>query len=342
MRLRDYHHQLAVLFFLVIFGIGLFVRLDQFLLQILIDDEWHAVHQLLHSTPANIATSFGHADYSIPLTLLYWFEAEQFGLSELLMRWPMMLAGILTLIVFPLYVFRQFSQHEAILFGSVIALSPLLVIYSRTARPYAITLFLVYLSVWAFYRFYDNADTEKPGQRLRYALLYCVSAAMAVWLHLIAGFFVVAPFILEASRLIIKPTVSVKRNLLALLSIGLPALALIWLLILPPLVNSLHALTVKAGSDLPSIDSLTGALYLWIGTRSGMLVIACCFLGLIGFPRVIKQSVISINILLGFVLTVLLILVSQPAWVQHPLTLARYLLPILPLLLLSIACGLYT
>ena len=33
---------------------------------------------------------FGHADYSIPLGLLYGVEARAFGLSETAMRWPML------------------------------------------------------------------------------------------------------------------------------------------------------------------------------------------------------------------------------------------------------------
>ncbi len=32
---------------LIIFCAGVYFRLDQFLLQVLLDDEWHAVHQLL-------------------------------------------------------------------------------------------------------------------------------------------------------------------------------------------------------------------------------------------------------------------------------------------------------
>ena len=55
--------------------LGAFFRIDQFSGQVLIDDEWHAVHQLLRLSPAQMFVDFGHADYSIPLGLLYGLPA---------------------------------------------------------------------------------------------------------------------------------------------------------------------------------------------------------------------------------------------------------------------------
>ena len=333
--------QMRMLLVMIAIAIGFYVRLDQFLIQTLIDDEWHAVHQLLQSTPAKIATSFGHADYSIPLTLLYWLEARLFGLSELLMRWPMMLFGLATIVVFPLYIYRHFSQEEAVLFGFLLALSPVLTIFSRTARPYAITLFLVYLAVWAFYQCYRKVDDRNSSNRLIYGAVYCLATAIAVWLHLIVVFFVFSPFVVEAVRLLFKRNADRKRNFVLLVSIGVPALLLTSVLILPPLLSSLNALTVKAGSHLPSLDTVIGAVYIWLGTESGIMVIGCCVLALIGLPRLMKKSIITTNILVAFVFTFVLIVISQPAWVNHPFTLARYLLAIIPLLLLSVASGVY-
>jgi hypothetical protein len=74
--------------------LGVYLRLDQFGLQVLLDDEWHVLHQLLANPPSQLFLTFGHADFSIPLALFYWLEMNVFGLSELGMRWAMMLAGI--------------------------------------------------------------------------------------------------------------------------------------------------------------------------------------------------------------------------------------------------------
>jgi hypothetical protein len=69
------------------------------------------------------------------------------------------------------------------------------------------------------------------------------------------------------------------------------------------------------------------------------MLIVCMVLALIGLPGLIKQSAVMQSILTGFVLTVAIIFISQPAWVQHPLTFSRYLLPVIPLLLLAVASG---
>ena len=68
--------------------VGAVLRLQQIRAQVLIDDEWHAVHQLLRLSPAQMFVDFGHADYSIPLGLLDGLESRWFGLSETMMRVP--------------------------------------------------------------------------------------------------------------------------------------------------------------------------------------------------------------------------------------------------------------
>ncbi|HET8832182.1 MAG TPA: hypothetical protein VFN86_08915, partial [Casimicrobiaceae bacterium] len=42
---------------------GVYLRATQLSTQILLDDEWHAIHKLLHSDVKGIVTSFGVADY---------------------------------------------------------------------------------------------------------------------------------------------------------------------------------------------------------------------------------------------------------------------------------------
>ena len=153
-------------------ALGAWLRLDQFTAQVLIDDEWHAVHQLLKLTPSQMWLDFGHADYSIPLGLLYGLEARAFGLTETAMRWPMLVGGLATLVLFPLYVARRLGRATAAVFALLLAISPLLVIYSRMARPYAITLFLAWSAHAAFHRF-DAA----PRGRIAAGAAYAVAAA---------------------------------------------------------------------------------------------------------------------------------------------------------------------
>ena len=110
--------------FLLLVVIGSYLRLDQFTLQVLLDDEWHVIHQLLYKTPLELYQTFGEADFSIPLALLYWLELKLFGLSELAMRWPMMLAGISALIIFPFYTRNYIDDKATLVFLFLLAISP--------------------------------------------------------------------------------------------------------------------------------------------------------------------------------------------------------------------------
>jgi len=326
---------LKIILFLIM-ALGIYLRLNQFLIQTLMDDEWHAVHQLLTSTPSEIAASFGYADYSIPLTLFYWLESKIFGLSELMMRWPMMLMGIATLILFPVYSKKHVNLLIVNIFAFFIAISPVLIEYSRIARPYAITLFLVYFSILLFYKCYQSKNNA-----LRFGLLYLLTASLAIWLHLIVVFFIAAPFIFEFIKTLVIDKPNIKNNTVKLLKLGIPTLLLTALLIGPPLFNDMAAISSKAGNNLPDSNTLIAFLYLCYGTKSSLLVLLMGGLSLIGIYPLLKTSRLAVNIVVGFGLTVLVILILQPAWVQVPITFTRYVLPIIPLMLLSAAMGLY-
>lgn len=314
--------------------LGGWLRLDQFVAQVLIDDEWHAVHQLIGNTPRGILTSFGHADHSIPLTLFYWLEADLFGLSELAMRWPLMACGLATLLLFPAYVRQRLGAAEALVFGLLVALSPLLIIYSRTARPYALTLLLIFVAVHAF-----EAYRLDSGRRLRHGLLYAGAATLATWAHLLAAPFVVMPCLLEAGRLLLCRPADWRAAALRLLRLGVPTALAMLAVILPPLLANPGALSGKAGVDLPRAETWVGIWFAWFGTDSAAVLGGCLALCALGWRRMWATLPLARTILAGLLLTLLLILLARPAWVNHSLTLARYLLPVLPLLLLATALG---
>ena len=62
--------------------VGAALRAYQLPGQILVDDEWHALHKAIHSSYAEILTSFGAADHAIPITLYYKLATDTVGLSE--------------------------------------------------------------------------------------------------------------------------------------------------------------------------------------------------------------------------------------------------------------------
>jgi len=320
------------LVFLAVICIGAYLRLDQFLLQVLLDDEWHVIHQMLVKGPKELFLTLGHADFSIPLALLYSLESKLFGLSETSMRWPMMCAGLLALVVFPLYVRRFFGNKTALFFSILLAISPMLILYSRTARPYALTLLLSLLALGAFHRF---VEAEKSS--LKFGFIYAVCAMASAWLHLISLPLLVAPFlVLGLPALINRNWRSVGR----MFYLGVFTAAGLLALVLPPLLGHPEALSIKLGIHTPDLQTYHGVLYVWLGTSSVVVVLISLFLAALGAESVWRGLPLITSLLTGLGLTVVVVLLTQPEWVQHPLTLARYLLPAIPLLLLSISLGL--
>ena len=323
----------SIVLFALAIGGGIALRLDQLASQLLLDDEWHAVYRVAHDTPSSIFLDFGHSDSSIPLTLLYFAEAHAFGLSELAMRWPMMLAGIATIVLFPWYVARHVGRVEALLFAALLAISPVLYFFSRMARPYALTLLLVYVAHVAFRRYVEGATPKRTA-----AALYAGSATLAAWLHPVVAPFAVAPFVPAAWRWLR----TAGRERLALARLVVPAIAAgvpMAVLLLPPLLAHPESLSLKSGIDLPRVDTLADVWYSWFGTGSTTVLTLCAALAIVGAPTVWRRLPETDSILAGVVLSAVMIVVTRPAWIGNPLTLGRYLLPVVPLLLLSTACG---
>ena len=324
----------SLLPFALAVGAGLFLRLDQLASQLLLEDEWHAVYRVVHDAPMAVFLDFGHSDSSIPLTLLYLAEARAVGLSELAMRWPLVTAGIATLVLFPWYVARHVGRAEALLFAALLAISPLLYFFSRMARPYALTLLLVYVAHVAFRR-HCRAATPRRSD----AALYATSAALAAWLHPVVAPFVVAPFVPGVWRGLRgapgeRRAAFVRLAVPALLA-GIPMAALL----APPLLAHPESLGLKSGIDLPRTDTLIGIWFGWFGTGSTVAAAVCAALAIVGAPVVWRRLPETGSLLAGVALCASTIVATRPAWIGNPLTLGRYLLPVLPLLLLATACG---
>lgn len=320
---------LALLGALLAFGAWL--RFDQYFDQVLLDDEWHAVHQLLAGKgPAELLLAFGHADYSIPLGLLYWLEQRSFGLGEWAMRWPMLLAGLLSLALFSAWAWPRFSRRASLVFTGLLAASPMLAIFAHTARPYALTLLLSWLAMYALYRL-----LAEP-KRLRLAGGYGLAGSLCLWLHPVTAPFVLGPLALEALR---RPPGGSSRPWRPLAMAALAIVPLSALLLLPPWLADAGSLTGKVGGGHIGWDLLPGALHMWLGTPSRLCMLGLLVLALIGLPRVLGAERMLQGGLFGLVLTALALLLTQPAWVQHPLTFGRYLLPAVPLLALAAGAG---
>ena len=120
--------------------------------------------------------------------------ADGVGLDELTLRLPSLVAGLALLIGAPWIVWRRFGAAPAGVFAALLSFSPLLVLYSRIARAYAIGIALVFFALMALERWLAE---RKPGHALAYVSL----STLAVWFHQLTAPALMAPLALATGLL---------------------------------------------------------------------------------------------------------------------------------------------
>ena len=319
---------------------GAFLRWYQLGTQILLDDEWHAINKLLHADAHDIATHFGFADYSIPLTLYFRFLYLHGGLTEWGMRLPMLLAGVGLLLAVPWIARASISRPTSAVWVGLMALSPMMVYHSRTARPYAITTLLCVVAIFAFRHWW-----QRDRQRWRWAALYVAAAFLSGYLHLITLAFALVPFLFYGVVALgdcAAPSRRAQglRELRDLVVLGIATALPLAAALLPPLTNDWISLAAKAGTDSVTLHSGFRTLLICFGISSPWLLTVGIALGALGVHSVWQRDR-ELVAYLSFVVLVAIaaIAASHATWLQHPLNFARYIQPMVPFLLLALAEG---
>jgi hypothetical protein len=333
-------HRAWIVLLLLALAAAVFLRCDQLGTQFLLDDEWHAIHKLLRADAGDIATHFGLADYSIPLTLYYRFLYLHGGLSEWGMRLPMLLAGIGLLGAAPWLLRRLVALPALVAWVGLMAISPMMIYHTRTARPYAVTTLLCVVAIFAFLHWW-----RAPAGRARWAALYVGCTFLAGWLHLVVLSFARAPFLFFGGAALLDCVradrrAHAARRLLQLAVIGLVVVLVLAAALLPPLLTDAAALAAKTGTDSATLESMYRTLLICFGIASPWLLAvfaALCGVGLHAIWR--RDRELAAYLVFVVVIAVAAIAASHAAWLQHQLNFARYMQPAVPLLLLFAAEG---
>jgi hypothetical protein len=318
---------------------GAWLRWYQLPIQVLLDDEWHALHKVIHSDALGIATSFGFADHSIPLTLYYRFLALHGGLTEWVMHLPLLVAGIALLVVAAFSLMRETTPATRAAWVVLLAISPLLVYHSKTARPYALTSVLTFAAILAF-RHWWRRDRRGP-----WATTYVATTFLSGWLHPITLPFTLLPFVHYGVRALASsrgaPGAAPPRQALGrLCALGTVTALLLAAALVPPLVNDWTRFAAKAGTDSVTPESVYRTLLMLFGISQPPVLVVLVALAAHGVRRLWRRE----HDLVAYLATVTLgaavaIALARPQWIQHPGVYARYLLPALPFLLLFLAEG---
>lgn len=316
----------------------MFLRSTQLRIQVLVDDEWHAIHALLHSDVEAIVTRFGVADYSIPLTLYYRYLAHHGGLTEFAMHVPMLIAGVALLIVAPMMLRREITLPVAATWVALLAISPLLVYLSRTARPYSLTCVLAVIAALAFRNWWRG-----PKRTGLWGSVYVVSTWLAGWLHVVTLPFTLLPFIWYGVKTLVERGPTRQRARTGLRRLACLAVATagpLAVVLAPPLWGSFAQLAAKSGTDAVTLESAYRTSLMMFGISAAPLLVLAIILFGAGVRRFVQRDADFVGYI--GVLTVgsaAAIMLARPAWIHHPGVLARYMLPALPFVLLFVAEG---
>ena len=323
----------AVLFGAVI--VGAFLRLYQLPNQILFGDEWHAVHAAANSGYFSILSTFGAADRCIPITLYYKILMDTVGLSETAIRFPFFVGGVLTVIVLPIMVRPITERFVSNVFAWLLALSPTMIFYSRFARPYAITTLFSFLSCLFFFRWWVKNSRKD-------ALFYVLLTVAAGYGLLVDLPFVLGPFLFCFVWSVIGKEKNRVQGLLRLAGLGLVTIVPLLVLLAPPLYWDFSAISTKAGQSASGFPQVLGAFRILSGMDQGTVTIVAVIAAFFGLIRMlIGFPVFTLFLMSLSLLQLMALLWVKPVGIDSPHILARYLLPLLPFLLLAVSTGIY-
>jgi uncharacterized membrane protein len=294
-------------------------------------------------TIAGIVSNPGETTDSVPLTVYYKFMLDSAGfLSEWVLQAPSLLFGMLTVIVLPIAVRRLAGHRASLVFAWLLAISPLLIFYSRLARPYAFIPILTLGGVMAFIKWID-------GDGRKWAVIYVICAVAAPYLHLTALPFLAAPlFILPVEKLWeryrAKPPASVpvrplKGNETAWVFAIVPTLSA--LLIYFVLIDKSGTFSAKIAKNAPTAGTYIETIGLFYGTGFSWLAAALSVAGVIGAWQIVKQRRrFALYVFTACAFQVVFIVISSPFGSNAAIVFVRYMLSLLAVMLLVSAVGL--
>ena len=324
-----------LLAWLLLFAVAAWLRLWQIGHQVLIDDEWHAVHKLMHFGYKDIFLSFGHADHTIPLTLLFRTLADTIGLSEWRMRALPLAFGLATVLVLPWVARPWLKRCEPLVFAGLLALSPLLIHFARYVRPYALTVPMGFIAMLALWRWWHE-------RRPAWGWVFVVLATACAWLHPLTLLFTAAGLTWFGLAALVAFWQGDKGQALKrIVPLGALTTLLCSLLVLPPLLADPGAMASKSGIHQVQWLTFVRSWELLIGSANVLVAGFSLVLACLGAWQLWRRDAAFLAYWMFMTTVALVVTVSlDAAWIHHALVLVRYTAVAQPMLLLLIALGL--
>lgn len=319
--------------------VGFFLRWYWLRDQILLDDEWHGLFYVIGRSPLWLLTHFSVPGATcIPLNIYTWAVGATFGWSEMLLRLPSLICGILCVIVCPLLARSIIGTRPAAWLALLLAVSPILVYYSRSARPYSPMAFLGFAALLC------AAQWAQNGNR-RWGELYIITGIFAVYFHLFAIVTVLTPVLVTiVYQSFVRPFTKTSRMAPPLIHWIIAAIIILvssGLLLLPALIHEWGGTFSKVIQSTPfKIQAIPRAMTLIAGTAQPIPVALFWLLLLTGAVGLCRKNLwLGAALISLYPLHVLALVMLHPDSVGIPLVMVRYSIPLAPVSLLLVACG---
>jgi len=334
------------------FLIGCFFRLYGIGRQIPLDDEWHGIVSAGTQTFRYLATHLELSGASIPYSLYRRLALVTVGWDEVILRLPSLVAGILALLVCPWFVRRVFKDRAAGLFAFFLAVSPLLIYYSRYSRAYSVTMLLQFICVFSFYFWIATKSQRSKFVFIGSAALgvafhlFCVItflACLLYWMFLASSF---GRFLLgrpDAGGPVDAPRAggptSAKEGLFAFGAAG----TLMALFYLPTVLNGsfLEMFLPRLRTLHSSPGIFFNVFLLMSGSANKGVLSLMAVLALMGMRPLYRMDRLLAGLLASVAAVVSgVVFVMASLWIDSGLTVVRYAIVLVPLYLLLVALGL--
>ena len=319
--------------------VGLYLRLYLLVDQVFIDDEWHGLYYVIGKSPAWLLTHFSIPGATcIPLNLYAWALGASVGWSEMVLRLPSLVCGLLCVVVAPLLARKLIGTRRAAWLALLLAISPLLIFYSRICRPYSAVALLAFAAILLAAHWMQSGG-------LRPALLFTGAGVLAVYFHLFAVVTVAAPFltafVFHACRLGTSRATVAGPPLRHWAGVAVAMMGITAFLVLPALIHSLQStFFVVARVGTLTLQSVPQVAWLISGTGQPFLALLFWCALIAGAAEQCRRNPWFGGMLISlYPLHALALILSQPNSAQSAILLIRYCIPLVPVSLLFVACG---
>lgn len=339
MKANDIGSRRFILLMGCVFAVGACLRLYMLSSQVLLDDEWLGLDAVLGKSYFDVLTKFNPVDNtSLPLNLYNLALFHGFGWSELTLRLPVIVAGLVSLLVLPLLVKNVFHQRVALIFACFLAIAPFLIFYSRYARAYGLVALCCFSALLLFHQWLTTG-------KLRYVIGFVMAGAFAICAHL---FSLIAVFVPVGTALGIAlfnrsgEVTSLRRQILVPVRHLLIVALLLTTLLVPlcwPVLRQSAKLPWGTGTIAPA--AVWNAATLLSGTVNAPLNALFYLLFLAGFTLLFQQKpLLGWSFLSTLGAYPVVFLAARPMGLDTGAVLLRYMIIGVPMVLTLVALAL--